>query len=400
MSFQNSSNSKLLTATIFSCVFMGAYSISVNMYGTIMPQLVDFYGINLTQISTLNITNDFSQAAIMIFMLFVADKLDKRKLLILATISYGVTLFLVSTAQTYLILLALRVCMGVFGGLVNNLTTTYVSDLYGDGRSKYIAILHTLFAVGSMIGPLFAAGSIEFFSWQFSYLFLGITMLSTGVLFILTSKIVGVPQTEAGVITKNTKVIIPYKEILKNKNVHALCLGNFLLASVTFFMLWLPTYLDLYDNQVFTIEATTIIMTSTSIGMIISRTLLGMLSPRFIPANVYLKYSSILTAILLTAMLLIQGYFTWLIGIFIFGVISGASYTANIILACKEYPRFSATITAITGAFATFGSMTLNFVVGSLGDIGYYTEAMFIPVSLLVLSFFVYTFMYKEKNSN
>ncbi len=396
MAFSKTTNTKLLIATMFACVFMGAYSISVNMYGTIMPQLVDYYNINLTQVSTLNITNDFSQAVIMIFMLFLADKLDKRKLLILATISYGATLYLVGTASTYLVLLALRVSMGVFGGLVNNLTTTYVSDLYGDGRSKYIAILHTLFAVGSMIGPLFAASSIEFFSWQFSYLFLGITMGATGILFIITSKVVGVPESNAGIIT-NSKIVIPYKEILKNKNVHALCIGNFLLASVTFFMLWLPTYLDLYDNQIFTVETTTIIMTSTSIGMIISRILLGILSPRFIPANVYLKWASILTAILLTGILLIQGYVVWLIGIFIFGVISGATFTANIILACKEYPRFSATITAITGAFATLGSMALNFVVGSLGDIGYYTQAMFIPVGLMVLSFFVYAFMYKEK---
>ncbi len=390
---------KLLTATIFACVFMGTFSISVNMYGTIMPQLVNFFNISLLEVSTLNIINDFSQAGIMIFMLFVADKLDKGKLLTLSAICYGLTLFLVGNAPSYYILLALRVCMGVFGGLVNNLCTVYVSDLYGDGRSKYIAILHTLFAVGSLIGPIFAASCIEFYSWQLSYISLGITIFATGLLFLIITKTSGNPENKTEINLKKEKLQIPYKEIIKNKNVHALCLGNFLLASTTFFMLWLPTYLGLYDGEFYTVEITTILLTATSFGMIISRTLLGILSPRFFTANSYLKWASLLTTILLTGMLLIQGYIVWLVGIFIFGVISGATFTANIILACKEYPKFSATITAITGTFSMIGSMSLNAVVASLGDIGYYNEAMFIPVGMTFIAFFVYSFMYKEKNS-
>ncbi len=394
----SNSKTKILTATIFACVFMGTFSISVNMYGTIMPQLVDYFDISLLQVSTLNIINDSSQAVIMIFMLFVADKLDKGKLLTLSSLCYGITLFLVGNVPSYFLLLALRVCMGVFGGLVNNLTTVYVSDLYGDGRSKYIAILHTLFAVGSLIGPIFAAFSIEAFNWQFSYLFLGITITATSIIFFIITRVSGAPVPATGINSKQ-KIQIPYKEIFTNKNVHALCIGNFLLASTTFFMLWLPTYLGLYDSNFYTVEITTIILTATSFGMIISRTFLGILSPKYFSAGSYLKWASLLTAILLTGMLLIQGYIIWLVGIFIFGVISGATFTANIILACKEYPKFSATITAITGTFSMIGSMTLNATVASLGDMGYYNEAMFIPVGMMFLAFFVYTFMYKEKNN-
>ncbi len=392
------SKNKLLTATIFTYVFMCAYSISVNMYGTIMPQLVSFYNISLVQASTLNIINDSSQTIIMVFMLFVADKLDKRKLLTFSAFCYGVTLFLVSTAaSTYIILLMLRVCMGMFGGLVNNLTTTYISDLYGEDRTKYISILHTLFAIGSLLGPIFAAMSIETYSWQFSYLSLGIVIGLGAILFIVALKITGVPKVKAGLSEKNEKIVIPYKEMLKNKNLFALCIGNFLLSSVTFFMLWLPTYLTLNDSSLYTVEATTLIMTSTSVGMIISRILLGSFSPKIFSASFYLKWASLLTAILLAGVLLINTYTIWIVGIFIFGILSGATFTANVILACKEYPEFSATATAITGAFSMIGSMGLNAVVGALGDMGKHKIAMFIPVTLIFIAFFVYHFMYNEK---
>ncbi len=390
-------NNSLKMATIYTCVFMGAFSVSVNMYGTLMPQIIDFFSISLSEASFLNITNDISQTMVMVFMLFVADKMDKRKLLTLSAVFYGITLVLVGNASAYVILLMLRVCMGVFGGLVNNLCTTYISDLYGEERSKYISIIHTLFAVGSLLGPIFAATCIEIMSWQLSYLLLGGLIFSTAVLFFVTMKTMGAP--EVAVLKLDTKKAkLPFKEMLKNKNVYALCIGHLLLASTTFFMLWLPTYLNLFDGELYTVETTTIILTSTSIGMIISRVLLGALSPKYFKTSSYLRVASLATATILIAMLVIGSQVMWIVGMFIFGLFSGATFTANVILSCKEYPKYSATITAITGMFSTMGSMLLNAVVGTLGDMGYYNEAMFIPVTAIFLAFFVYSFFYKERD--
>ena len=82
----------------------------------------------------------------------------------------------------------------------------------------------------------------------------------------------------------------------------------------------------------------------------------------------------------------------WLVGTLLFGVLSGASYTARVVLACKAFPRYSATATAITGVCGTLGSMAISAVVGALADRGLYTLAMFIPVAALALVFCVFTF--------
>ena len=46
-------------------------------------------------------------------------------------------------------------------------------DLYGAQRARYISILHTLFAAGSMAAPLFAASCIAAGGWQMGYLISG-----------------------------------------------------------------------------------------------------------------------------------------------------------------------------------------------------------------------------------
>ena len=102
------------------------------------------------------------------------------------------------------------------------------------------------------------------------------------------------------------------------------------------------------------------------------------------PAEDYLRWSSLASAVLVAAMILLHQPLFWLVGTLLFGVLSGASYTARVVLACKAFPRYSATATAITGVCGTLGSMAISAVVGALADRGLYTLAMFIPVARCV----------------
>ena len=383
----------LALATAFTCVFMMGFALSNSMYGTLLPRIIEQYALSLKQASALAVAADAGQSGAMVVTLLLADRLDKRRLLTWMALAYGAALLATGVAPAYLVLLLVRLCVGLSGGLVDNLCATYISDLYGAQRARYISILHTLFAAGSMAAPLFAASCIAAGGWQMGYLISGGLMGGAAVLFMALARVAGapVPTLEPGAARSAQGGAIPYRQILASPFIRWLCLGSALLSGVTYLTIWLPTYLDWYDKSVYTVAFCTMLMTANYVGMILSRTGLALLGSRM-PAEDYLRWSSLASAVLVAAMLLLHQPHFWLVGTLLFGVRSGASYTARVVLACKAFPRYSATATAITGVCGTLGSMAISAGVGALADRGLYTLAMFIPVAALALVFCVFTF--------
>lgn len=382
----------LVLATAFTCVFMMGFALSNSMYGTLLPRIIDQYALSLKQASALAVAADAGQSGAMVVTLLLADRLDKRRLLTWMALAYGAALLATGVAPAYLVLLLVRLCVGLSGGLVDNLCATYISDLYGAQRARYISILHTLFAVGSMAAPLFAASCIAAGGWQVAYLISGGLMAGAAVLFAVLARMGGaVAPRLAGGGRAEAGGAIPYRQILASPFIRWLCLGSALLSGVTYLTIWLPTYLDWYDKSVYTVAFCTMLMTANYVGMILSRAGLALLGTRM-PAEDYLRWSSLASAVLVAAMILLHRPLFWLVGTLLFGVLSGASYTARVVLACKAFPRWSATATAITGVCGTLGSMAISAAVGTLADRGLYTLAMFIPVAALALVFCVFTF--------
>ena len=399
-------------AAAFTCVFMVGFAVSNSMYSTMMPRMIEEYALGLKQASALTVTADIGQSLAMLVTLLLADRLNKRILLTWMALVYGTALLATGAAPAYIVLLAVRLCIGLFGGMVDNLCAAYISDLFGVQRARYISILHTLFAAGSMAAPSFAAFCIKTKGWQTGYLVSGGVMAGAALLFMALSRLIGIARAEGALAndeknretnatrTPNAatheKENIPYREILSSPFIRWLCLSSMLLSGVTYLTIWLPTYLEQFDKTVYTVTFCTTLMTANYVGMILSRSGLAFLGSR-LPPEVYLRWSSLLSALLVAAMLLVQQPMFWMAGTLLFGILSGASYTARIVLACKAFPRCSATVTAITGVCGTLGSMMISSVVGTMADHGLYTVAMFIPVTALFLVFCVFTFGIRPK---
>lgn len=391
-----SQRKRLAVATVFVCIFMAGFALSASMYSTVLPQMIEHYAINLKQASTISIVNDLGQTAAMIFTLLVVDRLDKGKLLGLMSLCFGVSLFLTGLAPAYLVLLATRLAIGLTGGLVDNLCATYISDLYGDKRSRFISILHTLYAIGSMAGPQFAAWSVARGGWFVCYLVSGAAIAVAAVLYLLVTRLLSPPETAMKAPEEEEKPQgIPYGRMLRNANMRWLCVSSVLFSGLTYLTIWLPTYLDWLDRETYTVEFCALLMTLNYVGMILSRMGLAALSQRM-SAIFYVKWSSLLTALLLIAMLWIGTPAVWMVGVFLFGVISGGNYTAKFVLACEEFPRYAATATALSGMFGSLGSILFNAGISAIADAGHYTAALFIPVAALLLAFLIFTFFYRE----
>lgn len=386
-----------MTATIFTFIFMSGYALTYTMVGTLLPGMIQHYSLSISQASYINISLELGGTSAMVLALFLLDRMNKGKTLLILALLFGLIGLFTGSAPPFAILLATRFLMGLVGSVLDNLCATYISDLYGERRARYVSLLHTLFAVASMIAPKFAAFCYGVGGWNLAYLVCGGAMTIAAVLAIVILTVMGLPKNAMDE-QKQEKLKIPYREMLQSRNMRWLCLASFIFAGYSYVTMWLSTYLDGQDSSVYTVGFCSTIMTAYYVGSVLSRMGLAAISEK-VSSAVYLKWASLLSGVVLAAMLLIQRPIVWLVGSLLYGIIGGAMYTGRFVLSCQEFPQFSATASSLTGICSFGGNMAFNAIMGMVADAGLYTQGMLAIALLLVGGFFIFTFGYRSKGS-
>lgn len=388
---------RLMTATIFTFVFMSGYALTYTMVGTLLPGMIQHYSLSISQASYINISLELGGTSAMVLALFLLDRMNKGKTLLILALLFGLIGLFTGSAPPFAILLATRFLMGLVGSVLDNLCATYISDLYGEHRARYVSLLHTLFAIASMIAPKFAAFCYGVGGWNLAYLVCGGAMTIAAVLAIVILAVMGLPKNAMDE-QKQEKLKIPYREMLQSRNMRWLCLASFIFAGYSYVAMWLSTYLDGQNSSLYTVGFCSTIMTAYYVGSVLSRMGLAAISEK-VSSAVYLKWASLFSGVVLVAMLLIQHPVAWLVGAFLYGVIGGAMYTGRFVLSCQEFPQFSATASSLTGICSFGGNMAFNAVMGMVADAGLYTQGMMGIGVLLISGFFIFAFGYRPKQS-
>lgn len=388
---------RLMTATIFTFIFMSGYALTYTMLGTLLPGIIQHYSLSISQASYINISLELGGTSAMVLALFLLDRLNKGKTLLILALFFGLIALYTGSAPPFALMLISRFFMGLVGSVLDNLCATYISDLYGEHRARYVSLLHTFFAIASMIAPKFAALCYQVGGWSLAYLVCGGAITIAAVLAVVILRVMGFPQNSMD-DQKQEKTKIPYREMLQSRNMRWLCLASFLFAGYSYVSMWLSTYLDGQNSSIYTVGFCSTIMTAYYVGSVVSRVGLAAISEK-ISSAVYLKWASLLSGILLVALLLIQQPVAWLVGSFLYGVIGGAMYTGRFVLSCQEFPQFSATASSLTGICSFGGNMAFSAIMGMVADAGFYTQGMLVIAVLLVTGFFIFEFGYRSKQS-
>ncbi len=386
-----------MTATIFTFIFMSGYALTYTMLGTLLPGIIQHYSLSISQASYINISLELGGTSAMVLALFLLDRLNKGKTLLILALFFGLIALYTGSAPPFALMLISRFFMGLVGSVLDNLCATYISDLYGEHRARYVSLLHTFFAIASMIAPKFAALCYQVGGWSLAYLVCGGAITIAAVLAVVILRVMGFPQNSMD-DQKQEKTKIPYREMLQSRNMRWLCLASFLFAGYSYVAMWLSTYLDGQNSSIYTVGFCSTIMTAYYVGSVVSRVGLAAISEK-ISSAVYLKWASLLSGILLVALLLIQQPVAWLVGSFLYGVIGGAMYTGRFVLSCQEFPQFSATASSLTGICSFGGNMAFSAIMGMVADAGFYTQGMLVIAVLLVTGFFIFEFGYRSKQS-
>ncbi|MEQ4672989.1 MFS transporter [Providencia vermicola] len=153
------------------------------MLSAIMFPLANAFNVQALQISWLISAYAFSYALAAPVVGFFSDKMDKRKMLLVAMLFISIDSIAITFAPNLLIALILRVFGGVASAALVPITFAFISDVIDENKQAiamgYVMLGMTL---GIITGPILAGGMTQYFSWKMPFIFMAIGGLL--VLFI------------------------------------------------------------------------------------------------------------------------------------------------------------------------------------------------------------------------
>jgi MFS transporter, DHA1 family, inner membrane transport protein len=143
------------------------------------PQLMRLFSISTTQFSWLVSSYTFCAGISGFIASFIMDQFDRKRLLIFFFIGFCVGTLACALAPTYELLLLSRALTGMFGGVLNSVVLSIVSDVIPyEKRGTAMGVISTAFSLASVAGVPFALYLANLWGWHSSFLFLaGVSFL-------------------------------------------------------------------------------------------------------------------------------------------------------------------------------------------------------------------------------
>lgn len=143
--------------------------------------------INTSQYGLLVSSYAFGAGISGVFVASVADKFDRKKILMFFFVGYLIGIFLCGFSNNYFVLLVARIISGVFGGVINSISLAIVSDLFLlKQRGRVMGYLQMAFSVSQILGiPI---GIILANKWGWNSAFIAIAVVGTIVGIVVAIK--------------------------------------------------------------------------------------------------------------------------------------------------------------------------------------------------------------------
>jgi fucose permease len=227
---------KLLTYTMFMM-----FAMTTDSVGVIIPEVIRTFHLSMTAGGAFHYANMSAIAIAAISLGFLADKLGRKKTIVLGLTLFALNSYLFVIANSYAFFVMLLIVSGASIGIFKTGALALIGDISSSTHehTSTMNMVEGFFGVGAIIGPAIVArllwGGV---SWKWLYVIAG-TMCAA---LILIASLVRYPQT-----MKAPAEAIDLKRTMHMlKNVYALgfSLACFLYVAVECAIyVWLPTYL-------------------------------------------------------------------------------------------------------------------------------------------------------------
>lgn len=229
-----------LTYTMFMM-----FAMTTDSVGVIIPEVIRTFHLSMTAGGAFHYASMSAIAIAAISLGFLADKLGRKRTIVLGLILFALNSYLFSVANSYAVFVLLLIVSGAAIGIFKTGALALIGDI-SNSTQEHTSTMNTVegfFGVGAIIGPAIVARLLlSGVSWKWLYVIAG----TICVLLIATASLVKYPQT-----MKESPEPIDLRRtmhMLKSPYALGFSLACFLYVAVECAIyVWLPTYLK--DNK-------------------------------------------------------------------------------------------------------------------------------------------------------
>ena len=223
------------------------FAMTTDSVGLIIPEVIEEFKLSMTAAGAFHYANMIAIALAGIFLGYLADRLGRKKTIILGLILFALNSYLFIVGNNFMFFIMLLVISGAAIGIFKTGALALVGDI-SRSTTEHTATMNTVegfFGVGAIIGPAIVTWLLGGgFSWKWIYIIAG----TICVLLIATAMLVKYPKT-----VKSMDEPIDLKRTMgMMKNLYALgfSFGIFLyVAAECAIYVWMPTLFEGYSGS-------------------------------------------------------------------------------------------------------------------------------------------------------
>ena len=150
------------------------YALSVTMIGPLMPLIIDSFQLRLSVAGLLVSFQQLGGIIAIVASALFADRTRKPLLIAGGFLVYSVSLFSAGVAMNYIILAGSFFAIGASSRLFDAVANADTAQWDPHRSALHVSLLHTSFAVGALVGPLYVSTLVEAgVRWRGAFLGLG-----------------------------------------------------------------------------------------------------------------------------------------------------------------------------------------------------------------------------------
>lgn len=223
------------------------FAMTTDSVGIIIPEVIDEFQLSMAAAGAFHYANMIAIAAAAILLGFLADKLGRKKTIILGLVLFAIGSYLFALGHSFAFFLTLLAISGAAIGIFKTGALALVGDI-SRSTSEHTTTMNTVegfFGVGAIIGPAIVARLLSSgFSWKWLYVIAG----TVCVLLITAALLVKYPKTAR---PSNEPVDLGRTmQMMKNPYALGFSLAIFLYVAVECAVyVWMPTLLEGYSGS-------------------------------------------------------------------------------------------------------------------------------------------------------
>jgi fucose permease len=233
---------KLLTFLMFTM-----FAMTTDSVGKIIDEVMKQYTLNNVAAAALHYGPMTAIALAAISLGYLADKLGRKKTIILGLVIFALNSYLFAVGNNFLYFVTLLVISGAAIGIFKTGALALIGDISvsTSGHARTMNTLEGFFGVGAIIGPAIVAALLSAgYPWKWLYVIAGVIC----TVLIVTALLVKYPKT-----VRSMDEPIDFKRtmgMMKNPYALGFSMGIFLyVAAECAVYVWLPKYLEGYSGS-------------------------------------------------------------------------------------------------------------------------------------------------------